>query len=182
MAVTTVEAVLSQHPSNPIHDTDYLTYTNKSWAMKFAPITTFSVHSRPDSDGVWHSDLDTALSPLTAEDTARMREPAVLPNKRSWRLEMEADMENWWHSEISNPVLAAWSQFSHILQTSHTAPLSGEQISENVDSTYAAYRSGTRVPAIIGEMKRNLIKPQSWVSGRLTSAQQKLSQELRGYV
>lgn len=92
---------------------------------------------------------------------------------------MEADMEDWWHSQVSSPVLVAWNRFPRTLQTSHTAPLREETIPKNVNTTSALYINRSNVPGISGEIKRNLISPVGWATGRLSSSQQKLSQELR---
>ena len=75
---------------------------------------------------------------------------------------MEADIEHWFHTEISDVVLAAWARYPPIIQTCHTGPLSTVNIPENVDSTYAIYMSNKKVPLAIGEMKRNLISAERW--------------------
>lgn len=110
-----------------------------------------------------------------------MSELAQPPNERYWRLETEADMEHWWHTEISNVVLAAWAQYPYIVQTCYTKPLRDIAIPDNVDATYAMYIGNTRVSVVIGEMKRNLMPESRWQSGNLEEAQQKLARELRGY-
>lgn len=125
-------------------------------------------------------DFDTAFLPLMDDEEKRMSEVGQPPNPRHWRLETEADIEHWWHTEVSDVVLAAWQRYPAIVQTAHTAPLGDISIPENVDSTYAMYLGGSRAPVIIGEMKRNLIRVDMWSKGQLNEAQQRLAQELRG--
>ncbi|KAL2174067.1 uncharacterized protein P884DRAFT_159421, partial [Thermothelomyces heterothallicus CBS 202.75] len=108
-------------------------------------------------------------------------EPARPPNERYWRLETESDVEHWWHTEISDIVMAAWARYPAIVQTCHTKPLSEITISENVDSTYGVYIGNQRYPVVIGEMKRNLINEEDWQANSLRDTQQKLARELRGY-
>ena len=119
---------------------------------------------------------------LDADDQRRMGEPAQTPNDRFWRLETEADIEHWWHTEISDVVLAAWARYPRITQTCHTKPLSDINIPDNVDCTYAMHVDNIRVPLAIGEMKRNPIVPSRWQANSLTEPQQKLARELRGCV
>ncbi|KAM0439584.1 hypothetical protein ACHAPT_000676 [Fusarium lateritium] len=115
------------------------------------------------------------------DEVKRMSEVGQPPNSRHWRLETEADIEHWWHTEISDVVLAAWRRYPTIVQTDHTNPLRKTDIPENADSTYAMYLNGSRAPVVIGEMKRNLIRVDSWYQGTLTEPQQRLARELRGH-
>ncbi|KAK4236866.1 hypothetical protein C8A03DRAFT_45196 [Achaetomium macrosporum] len=173
--------LIHQHSVNVVDNPEYVSYTDKSWAREYPPMRRYTGYSTVDHEGSFHATFDPAFMPLSNDDQKRMSEPANPPNERFWRLEMEADEEHWWHNEISNIVLAAWARYPAVVQTSHTAPLSGVQISENVDSTYAMYIGNQRVPIAVGEMKRNLIQPIEWQTGKLTEAQQKLARELRGY-
>ncbi|POR33134.1 Uncharacterized protein TPAR_06662 [Tolypocladium paradoxum] len=54
------------------------------------------------------------LLPSFDNDQNRLNEPSGFPNERSWRLETEADMENWWHTEVSSPILSAWNRYPRI--------------------------------------------------------------------
>jgi hypothetical protein len=174
--------LILQHPVNLVDNPKYITYTDKYWAREYPPLRNFTVHSTVDHDGTIHAAFDPAFLPLCADEERRTSEPAQPPNSRFWRLETEADVEHWWHTEISDVVLAAWARYPAIVQTCHTKPLTEQTIPENVDSTYAMYAGNMRVPIAIGEMKRNLINATHWKSGNLMEAQQKLARELRGYV
>lgn len=171
---------ISQHSVNVVDNTDYISYTNKAWAQLYPSIENLSVHSSVNQDGTVHATFELAFQSLLADEEKRTVEPAHPPNDRFWRVETEADAEHWWHTEISDVVLAAWARYPGIVQTSHTKPLSDVNIPENVDSTYAIYMGNQRVPVAIGEMKRNLINAREWQAGLLGSAQQKLARELRG--
>ena len=179
----TAEHHILQHPTNPVHNTRYTTSSDKQWARRYKPIANI-VPRTSVVDGVTYADFEAACLPLYDDDTVRMNEFAVEPNPREWRFEVEADCENWFNSEISNVVLAAWMRYPALLQTSHNKPLTEETISENVDSTYSTKIGNQRVSLVIGEMKRNLIAPQDWQAGDISTkgVQKKLSQELRGCV
>ncbi|KAL2693749.1 hypothetical protein Neosp_000312 [[Neocosmospora] mangrovei] len=173
-----------QHPTNPVAETKYTTASDKEWARRYAPISNIIVHSFVANDGLTHANFDSAFMPLDADDALRMSELAVPTNSRHWRLEFEADCENWFNTEVANVTLAAWKSYPSVVQASHCKPLSGRGISENVDSIFSAKFSGERAPLAIGEMKRNLISATAWQSGYILGqgSQVKLSQELRGYV
>lgn len=182
-ASNTAEYHILQHPTNPVVNTRYTTGSDKEWARQYKPITKL-IPCTYLADGITYANFEEALLPLYDDDSLRMSELTVASNSRGWRLEVEADCENWFNSEISNIVLAAWTRYPSVLQTSHNKPLSDENINENVDSTYSTKVGNRRVPLVIGEMKRNLITPQDWQTGDISSkgSQKKLSQELRGYV
>lgn len=172
--------LILQHSVNVIQNPSYTSYTDKTWARQYPPMQDITVHSTVDAENNFHATFDPTFLPLGADEERRISEPAQPPNERSWRLETEADVEHWWHTEISDVVLAAWARYPAITQTCHTAPLREVNISENVDCTYAIYIGNRRLPVAIGEMKRNLINVRDWQSGQLTLPQQKLSRELRG--
>lgn len=128
------------------------------------------------------ADFNSAFLPLYSDETKRMDLPAQATNQRRWRLETEADMTACWMTEVSNIVLAAWSLHPPIVQTCQTNPLRTASIPQNVDLTYAMYIGSSRIAAVIGEAKRNLIKPEQGRNKRLSEPQQKLAKELRGFV
>lgn len=179
--MTTAYDVIAQNSANAIKNPDYSSSTDKAWAQGYHSITNFNVLTTLGQDSILHSNLDTLL-PLCDDDRTRLGEPAGFPNERYWRLETEADIENWWHTEVSNPVLSAWKRYPCIVQTSHTKPLTESNIAENIDCTYAMYMGKMRTAVIIGEIKRNLIDEPQWLTGSLREAQKKLARELRGYV
>ncbi|POR37631.1 Uncharacterized protein TPAR_02173, partial [Tolypocladium paradoxum] len=130
--MTTAQDVIMQNSANVIQNPDSISYTDKTWAQGYHSITNFNVMTTVDEDSIWHSNFNRLL-PLYDDDQHRLNEPAGFPNERSWRLETEADIENWWHTEVSNPVLSAWNRYPRIIQTSHTKPLSGSNAPENID-------------------------------------------------
>ncbi|KAK0655405.1 hypothetical protein B0T16DRAFT_451094 [Cercophora newfieldiana] len=158
----TVDRLLQEHPTNPVHNPKYVTQSDKAWAQRYP-----AIRNLIDSD-------DTIL---------RASVEARRPNDRPWRLECEADCELWFHTEISNVVLAAWNQYPRVTQSSHIKPPRENNISEEVDSMYCVKDGQTKTVLAIGEMKRNLIKPRYWQAGNISSSsnQEKLSKELRGY-
>ena len=177
----TAEYQILQHPTNPTYNPKYLTNSDKQWARQYQPISNLIPRTRLVDD-ISYAEFDEGFLPLYRDDYARMNEPAVAPNPKHWRFEVEADCENWFNSEVSNVVLAAWFNYPSVLQTSHGKPLTDEYISECVDSTYSTRIGGHRVPLAIGEMKRGLINAERWQAGDISSreAQKRLSQELRG--
>ncbi|KAK0701106.1 hypothetical protein B0T21DRAFT_321997 [Apiosordaria backusii] len=181
--MNTTAALLSEHPTNYVYNTDYVTQSDKAWARNYRPIHTMLVHTSIGGDGLTYADFKTAFLPRDDDDDLRLRASAVPPNQRTWRLQSEADCELWFHSEISNIVLAAWNQYPVVTQTSHTKPPLIANISEEVDTTYSVKFGATRTVLAIGEMKRNLVDPRLWQGGDISSSasQKKLSQELRGY-
>jgi hypothetical protein len=176
---TTLELIL-QHSVNNIHNPQYTSSTNKAWAAVYPAIDQLTVRTTVNHDGAVHATFEPAFLPLSADEDRRTSAPAYPPNERFWRLETEADAEHWWHTEISDIVLAAWASRPCIVQTCHTTPLTDVNITENVDCTYAMYIGNERVPIAIGEMKRNLINADEWQSSRLSTGQQRLARELRG--
>ncbi len=126
------------------------------------------------------ANFEKALLPLFADEAKRLKEPAERPNVRVCRFETEADIENWWHTEISSVALAGFAMYPEVTQTSHTKPLGEANVAENIDSTYAVYMNNTRVAQVILEAKRNLIDLTEWQNGRLSKPQQRLAKVLRG--
>ncbi|RSL99753.1 hypothetical protein CEP52_009560 [Fusarium oligoseptatum] len=167
----TAEHHILQHPTNPVAETKYTTASDKEWARGYMPISNIIVHSFVADDGLTHANFDDAFMPLDADDALRMSELAVPTNYRHWRLEFEADGENWFNTEVANVTLAAWRSYPIVVSR------------KNVDSIFSAKFSGERAPLVIGEMKRNLISAAAWQSGNILGqgSQVKLSQELRGY-
>ncbi|KAL2186572.1 hypothetical protein L209DRAFT_731432 [Thermothelomyces heterothallicus CBS 203.75] len=173
--------LILQNTTNTIMNPDYTSYPKKLWAQNYTPIGNLFVHTTENDDGIVNANFDSAFLPLDDDEERRTTEPAYPPNKRFWRLETEADVEHWWHTEVSDVVLAAWARYPGIVQTCHTTPLNDVKIPENVDATYAMYIGNQRKPVVIGEMKRNFINRDEWENASLGNAQQKLARELRGY-
>ncbi|KAJ4325303.1 hypothetical protein N0V84_003524 [Fusarium piperis] len=178
----TAEHQILQHPTNPVVETKCTSASDKEWARGYVPISNIIVRSFVSDDGLTHANFDSAFMPLEADDALRMSELAVPTNNRHWRLDLEADCENWFNTEVANVTLAAWKSYPTVIQASHCKPLSSRNISEIIDSIFSAKFSGERAPLVIGEMKRNLISAAAWQSGKILDqkSQVKLSQELRG--
>lgn len=181
---STVRDLLNEHPVNFVHDTHYVTSTDKRWAQAYPPLDNLTIHTYPQEDGQWLPDYNTAFLPEDNDDILRKAMAATRPNYRAWRLETESDAELFWHTEVSSVVLAGWNQYPQVVQTSHTKPLSEDTISEEVDATYAFRSNEHKVALAIGEMKRSLIRADKWQNDKVLSSpgQAKLSQELRGLV
>ncbi|KAG4254570.1 hypothetical protein FPRO03_06910 [Fusarium proliferatum] len=181
MSTNTAQQLILQHSTNPVNNPGYETKTDKAWTHAYKPIKKVTSHTMTGSDGLTHANFEEAFLPLQADDELRFRQRAVPPNNRHWRLETEADCENWFHTEVVNVVLSAWHAYPAMTQMSHTKPISEENIAENVDCVFPVRVGNTRRTVAIGEMKRNLLE-EDWQDGTIVSASQKrLSQELRGY-
>lgn len=178
--MSSVQSLISDHPSNSIDNPNITSYTMKTWAKSYAPIRRYRLHTVVDEQGMTYADFDTPFLPLMDDEEKRMSEVGHPPNSRHWRFETEADIEHWWHTEVSDVVLAAWHKYPTIVPTDHTNPPGDVNIPQSVDSTYAMYIHGERAPIIIGEMKRNLIQASEWSGGELGEPRKKLTQELRG--
>ncbi|KAH7465221.1 hypothetical protein FOMA001_g17346 [Fusarium oxysporum f. sp. matthiolae] len=181
MAANTAEALILSHPTNPMHNPGYVTQSDKVWAQDFKAIKTVTTQTIIGGDGKTHANFEDSFMKLQDDDALRFREPAVHPNNRLWRLETEADCENWFNSEITNVVLSAWNTYPPITQSSHTKPISEENITENIDCTFSVKIGNQRRTVAIGEFKRNLISAE-WQTGSINkSGQRTFSKELRGY-
>ncbi|KAF4423771.1 hypothetical protein F53441_14247 [Fusarium austroafricanum] len=179
--MSTSEELILQHSTNVISNTGYKTVSDKPWARTYKPIKNVISHTIIGRDGQYHSDFETAFMELQDDDQLRFNQPAVHPNNRHWRLETEADCENWFNTEVVNVVLSAWHSYPSLTQSSHIKPISEIRIPENVDSTFSVKVGQQRKTVAIGEFKRNLLTADEWQGGTLRAAdQRKLSQELRG--
>jgi hypothetical protein len=68
----------------------------------------------------------------------------------------QEDCSDWFKAEVSNVVLSAWADYPAILQVSHAKPFSDASSSETVDVSYTVTHLNRKVPAVVGEWKRNL--------------------------
>jgi len=80
--MATVYDLLTQHSTNVVHNTYYVTQSKKEWAGNYHPIRNLVVHSYHGGDGLVHADFDSAFLGSYEDDGLRMDEPAVPPNKR----------------------------------------------------------------------------------------------------
>ncbi|KAK1749602.1 hypothetical protein QBC47DRAFT_465494 [Echria macrotheca] len=175
--------LFQESPSNYAHFTGYTTATDKPWAKKYPPITELVVHTSVVVDEAGKektiADWDTAMLPSFDDDRLRLNAHGERPNRRRYRLDTESDMALWFHTEVSNVVLAAWNDNPAAVQSCEAKPWTEEPISETVDVTYSL-SAGDKPPLAIGEFKRNLINVFEWRTGNLRISQ-RLSRELRGY-
>lgn len=115
--------MLDQHPTNDIvHTESNSEQNNKSWVVNSHPISNLIIHTTISLDGVVNATYETAFLPEQNDDLLRRKAISLPPTKREWHLLSVADRELWFHTEISNIVLAAWSQYPTILQTSDARP------------------------------------------------------------
>lgn len=112
------------HHDDPVTNENNITTSNKEWARRFHPLRNLIVHTQVGPDGLVYANWDRAFLASCGDDTLRMGEPATHPNPCLWHFETEADCELWFHTEVSNVVLAAWTQYGRVTQTSHTCPTS----------------------------------------------------------
>lgn len=179
---TRVDTLLQQHSTNPVTNPGYTSSTNKQWTSSFDPIGELHVHT-VDNGGAIFATYNGPFLPEYDDDVVRRNAMGYPPNARQWRLETEEDGRIWFHTEVSNIVLAAWAGYPVVLQTSEASSLIEHRIAETVDISYSIHVHNTRRPLVIGEGKRNLINRRQWQEGNLTSTVQKsLSRELRGWV
>lgn len=180
--------MLWQHPTNYTYQTHMESGSDKKWSKTFPPIATLNVHTRslgPNHSNAIEARVEDTLLPEMEDDAVRFAQPVYPPNPRQWRLCMEEDAINWFHTEISNPVLALFTTYPNLLQASHDKPIDLEvSHNETVDIGYSVSLMGqpaNRRHLVIGEFKRCLITAAQWQAGKLTGAQRNFSQELRGY-
>ncbi|KAK3373652.1 hypothetical protein B0T24DRAFT_271170 [Lasiosphaeria ovina] len=176
----TVGHLIWQNPDNPVENNHIYTYTNKAWTSPYHVIQNLMIRTQLDGDGRTNGDFTTFKT--FDDDALRSQQYAVSPNMRSWIFDSEADCELFFHTEVSNVVLAGWRSYPLVRQTSHMKPL-GSNNAESVDATYLAGPGDNMTVIVIGEMKKNLIDARSWQSGNImgNSPQEKLSKELRAY-
>ncbi|EXK76237.1 hypothetical protein FOQG_19012 [Fusarium oxysporum f. sp. raphani 54005] len=180
--MSTSKDLILKHPNNVISNPGYKTGSDKPWARTFKPIKKVTSHTIVGRDDQYHSDFETGFMELQNDDRLRFNQQAVPPNNRHWRLETEADCENWFNTEVVNVVLSAWHSYPSLTQSSHIKPISENSIPENIDSVFSIKVGQQRKTVAIGEIKRNLLIQDEWQNGTIASPdQRKLSQELRGY-
>ncbi|KAK0610025.1 hypothetical protein B0T17DRAFT_593855 [Bombardia bombarda] len=179
---TTVRHLVEEHPVNFVKETRYMSASSKDWANKYHPISNLIVRTSVDNNGITWADFGGSFLPTLRDDEVRLSLPANRPNRRIWRMDMEADAAAWFHTEVSNVVLAGWIEQPTVLQASEMKALDENNVKEIVDTTYSiGIKRHERVPMVIGEFKRGLIDRWGWQGGRLSAVQQNLSRELRGY-
>lgn len=184
-ALPTAAVMLDQHPPNDIvHTESNSGQNNRSWIPNYHPISNLIVHTTISLDGVVNATYEAGFLPEGNDDRLRLNAIALPPNKREWHLLSVADRELWFHTEISNIVLAVWSQYPTVLQTSHSRPHEVSTPADEVATAYSIQRGSSRAFLVVGEIRKNVINRDVWQSGNLTTkaTQNRLSQELRGYV
>lgn len=175
----TVFELLNQHPKNPVKATGLQSSSNKPWTKSYPAITKLNIHTSVQGSGTVIASYETAFLETYEDENVRLDTTAYPPNYRQWRLNSEEDGIQWFHTEISNIVLAAFKDYPAVLQVSHEKPLSDAKFDQTVDCAYSIKHNGKRKHAAIGEFKRGLILADQWQNGKLGSGQASLSQELR---
>ncbi|KAK0707223.1 hypothetical protein B0T21DRAFT_387679 [Apiosordaria backusii] len=142
---TTVRDLLSQHSTNCVKTTGYKTGTDKTWTRGYPTIERVALHSRavPSDSSSIVADFESPLLPRIYDDPE--------------------DCSDWFKAEVSNVVLAAWTDYPAILQVSHAKPFLDSSSSETVDVSYTFTYLNRKVPVVIGEWKRNIIRPEEWM-------------------
>ncbi|KAK7394072.1 hypothetical protein QQX98_013144 [Neonectria punicea] len=179
---STVFNLLNQHPTNPVKVTGFQSTSNKPWTKSYPAITKLNVHTTVQGPGHVVASYDAAFLEPYDDDNARLQTGAYPPNYREWRLSSEEDGIQWFHTEVSNIVLAAFGEYPTVLQVSHEKPLSDTKFDQTVDVAYSVKHNGKRKHVTIGEFKRGLILPDQWQDGKLSGGQKSFSQELRALV
>ena len=122
-----------------------MTETNKEWTKQYPAIEDVQAHTFEQEDGSVGANWDP-LGEEHADDAARKELQAYPPNRRSWFLNTEQDMVVWFHTEVSNVVLAGWAAQPDVLQTSQGTPLHGNS-AETADILYTVTTpDGKRIP------------------------------------
>ncbi|RTE81367.1 hypothetical protein BHE90_004158 [Fusarium euwallaceae] len=179
---TTVISLLNQHPTNPVHNTLNQSETKKLWAKSYHPLSKLKVHTVVRGPSSVIANFDEAFLGDYEDETVRLQNPALPSNYRKWRMDSEADGIQWFHTEISNIVLAAFAECPSVIQASHEKPLSETKTDQIVDVSYSIRHGRDRLPIAIGEFKRGLLRAEDWQAGNVKLIlQSKLSRELRGY-
>lgn len=188
--MTTTGALLSEHPTNPIDDLRRTSNVSKEWTKTFNTITKVNVCTIDTLVGETTrttAAFDGPLLPEYEDDTLRFNMPAFPLNYREYVLDTELDGANWFHTEVSNPVLAAWARYPGITQRAHQAsPAAEHDTAKIVDVTYSVNRGlektepNERIHVAIGEFKRGLIDIGRWRTGKISGSSLSLTQELRG--
>lgn len=176
-----VGTLLVEHPTNPVEVTDMVSQSNKAWAEEYLPISRLTVHTHVRQDGAVIADFDTPFLPAYDDENLRLAELAYPPNSRQHRLYSEQDAITWFHSEISNIVLPAFTSYPPLVQTGEPPPVHGSGRAKQVDMAYTAKYMHHRTHVAVGEFKRNLILYDEWQENGLSATQRKFSRELRGY-
>ncbi len=184
---TTVQELLHQHPTNPVHETDYHTSSSKDWTKAYPPITKMNVHTRVVNKGMdgrseqltVEAKFDGPFLPEYDDDQVRFGERAHLPNYRTWTLSSEKDGHFWFHTEISNIALAAWAKYPNLFDAAEEKPHTDQNGRETVDTSYTFKHKGRIMHVAIGEFKRGLLNFEQWQKGDLTGENLRFSQELR---
>ncbi|OIW31922.1 hypothetical protein CONLIGDRAFT_712357 [Coniochaeta ligniaria NRRL 30616] len=117
-----ISEIVQLHPSNRVKETGYTSQSSKAWLKHHPEITKFNLHTfeQTDSSGVQavQADFDGPLEPLDADDEMRIATTVYPPNAREWRISSETDAANWFHHEISNVVLPAFSHYPTVQRQS----------------------------------------------------------------
>jgi hypothetical protein len=119
--------------------------SRKPWAKKYHSIKSLNVYSGTTGEETV-AKFEGPLLGAFADDQIRMNEQAFPSNKRYWKINSEADAKQWFLSEISAIVLAAFAKHPAILESYEAKPLTHQRVAETVDILYSIQVGSTRVP------------------------------------
>lgn len=173
----TVRQLINMHSTNTVKETMMVSESRKGWVNEYPPITRIRLHSYTQPDGSVIADFDSVFLPLDTDDEVRLDAQAFPPNRRHYRLYSEEDGTAWFNNEVSNIVMTAFQDFPLITQQAQHRPKRGSGV---VDLAYCMHFGGQITNLVIGEFKRNLIRPEHWMDRKLTGDQSLFSRELRG--
>ncbi len=178
----TVGDLLGQYPQQP-EKLDYAPPANKTWMREYEPVAYLHIHTSVNEAGLTTANFDTAFLPQDEDDTLRLSQPGAYPypTPRAWRFESPEDHELWFHSEISNVALAAFSHYPCVTQTSRTKPPNND-LPEPADTVYSVSSRGINTFLAVGRMKSGIAVDRAlWRTGKIVNvtSQRKISQELR---
>ncbi|POR36347.1 Uncharacterized protein TPAR_03458 [Tolypocladium paradoxum] len=177
---STAATLIGQHSTNPIQETYHKSGSSKEWTRSYAPITNLIIHTIVQGPQAVQANF-SAFHDEYDDDSLRLHEPAYPPNYKRCRLNSEEDGIQWFHTEVSNIVLAGFARYPELILASHEKSFSEHRRDHTVDVAYSVAHAGRRKHVAIGEFKRGLIVGDQWQSGTLRSSQESLSRELRAY-
>ncbi|KAK7434037.1 hypothetical protein Landi51_13693 [Colletotrichum acutatum] len=180
--------LLMEHPDNQVVNLQLEGYSGSNKFTNTKSIKNSQLMIRTVySFGKYIESRWDALLDLSGDDYLRLDAESSKPNPRAgWVLEVEQDGADYFHQEIESVVLSKFTEYPRIFHQSQMGP-SHRRSGKYVDSVF--YWKDTsddagrlQHVALIGEFKRNILKPLLWQAGTIEhdSNQVALSRELRG--
>ncbi|KAK0370666.1 hypothetical protein CLIM01_11979 [Colletotrichum limetticola] len=180
--------ILIEHPDNQVANLRLQSYSGSNKFPNTRPIknSQLRVHTVYNRGHYKEVSWD-ALLDLSNDDYLRLDAESNKPNPRAgWVLGVEQDGADYFYQEISAVVLSKFTEYPRIFNQSQMGPPPGRS-GKFVDSVYywkdtSDNEGRLHHVALIGEFKRNVLKPYMWQAGNIESdnLQVALSRELRG--